>query len=283
MNPIISLSYVGMVVFAALNPPFASAQDSAVNALQSGNDSASSGFIVGHPFSATKYARRVKVSPDGKEQFIANDRYPLRIARDENGRIMMQHVPEDLLSECGRLEQLEPPPCPVEGYFVIDPEAQTDTHWLEGERATSSAVTMPLRQDQLEEAARDTSEVPDIPPDVDSDASTVTAKDLGDKTIDGVTAHGVRTTVVYPAGHAANKVPITWIHEVWIAPEMKLVVRVVEGDPQGEETIWGLEKISLHPGSELFQPPEAYETQHRKTSVPWSENDFKTLQSWFVK
>jgi hypothetical protein len=258
-------------------------QDSAGTAAAPNGDDGALGFVAGHPFAATKFARRVRVSPDGKEQFISNERYPIRIARDESGRVMMQRIETESLPECDKLELREPPPCPVWGIFVIDPAARTDTHWLEGERAYHGAVTIPLSQAQLEEAGRVTSDVPDVPPDVDTDASSVTTTDLGDKSIDGISAHGVRTTVIYPAGHAANKAPITWIHEVWTASELKLIVRVVEGDPHGEETVWGVEKVSLRPDLALFQPPSDYELEHRKSPGPWSGHDFEQLKTWFAK
>jgi hypothetical protein len=285
--PMRDRSFVAFLAFLAISLVASQAddlaQESTETATQRNADSGASGFIVGHPFAATKYARRVKALPEGKEQFIANERYPIKIARDEKGRIMMQKIGDELLPECDQLKQHDPPPCPAWGIFVIDPVARTDTHWLEGERAYHGAVAIPLSQDQLEEAAHVTSEMPELAPDIDTDASSVTTMDLGNKTIEGILAHGVRTTVIYPVGHTTNKAPVTWIHEAWIAPEMKLIVRVVEGYPSGEETVWGLERISLSPDSALFQPPGDYELQHRKNSIPWTGHDFETLKAWFAK
>jgi hypothetical protein len=278
---LIALTVIAAAVLSSRQ--VAQAQSSASAAVTKNDPQAVAGWVVGHPFSATKYARRIKVLPDGKEQFIVNLRYPVKIARDEQGRIMMQKIGEDLLPECDKLEMPEPPPCPAWGTFVMDPVVRTDTHWLRGERAAHGAVDMPLSQDQLEEVARVTSEIPEVAPDIDTDATDVSTADLGDKTVEGMMAHGVRTTVIYPAGHSGNQSPITWIHEVWTAPEMKLIVRVVEGDPHGEELVWGLEKISLQPDPALFRPPDDYELQHRKNSMPFSGHDFEVLQSWFAR
>jgi hypothetical protein len=86
----------------------------------------SSPLITGHPFTAIKYARRVKVLQDGKLQFIRNERYPVRIARDADGRLMMQVLNGDPESpECHWLDTLVPPVCPDWGVFVIDPVAHT--------------------------------------------------------------------------------------------------------------------------------------------------------------
>ena len=40
--------------------------------------------------------------PDGKLHFIRNERYPTRIARAADGRIMMQYLDDDIPSECDR-------------------------------------------------------------------------------------------------------------------------------------------------------------------------------------
>lgn len=61
---------------------------------------------------------------------------------------------------------------------------------------------------------------------------------------------------------------------------MNLIVRVIDGDPNGVETVWGLEKITLQPDSDLFQPPEGYAMQHLTTDQ-WAIHDFEDLGSWF--
>lgn len=268
---------------AILNSAFAPAQDSPALSNQDGSTSGGAAPVLGHPFSAIKYARQVKILANGKEQFIRNERYPTQIARDEQGRLRMEDInQQDLLPECDHLEIRNPPVCPVWSFFVIDPIAQAVFHWNEGERQSNGVVLMPISQDHLERALRETSEMPDLPPDIDTGSSSVTTTDLGEKTIAGITARGVRTTVVYPAGNHNNAVILTIIHEVWTAPDMKLIVRVVDGDPQGEETVWGLEKISLHPDPELFQLPAAKEVQ-KQNSDKGAEYDFAALRSWFAK
>jgi hypothetical protein len=63
---------------------------------------------------------------------------------------------------------------------------------------------------------------------------------------------------------------------------MKLIVRVIDGDPNGIETIWGLEKVSMHPDPAEFRAPAGYELQHQISGV-WAKNDFEYLQTWFKK
>ncbi len=246
-------------------------------------------LITGQPFTAIKYARRVKVLPDGKLQFIRNERYPTRIARDADGRLMMQVIPTvDLFPECDHLDLLVPPVCPDWNVFVIDPVAHTVTHWVEGERAGKGAADFPLTESRLQEAAAATSMLPALEPDFTKEDGAVSTADLGDRAIEGVLVHGARWTLRYDTNQDGQTVHRKRIHEVWTSQEMQLIVRVVDGDPNGEETVWGLEKISLAPDASLFhspdayRPPDGYGTHHNKSdSLCWK--DFEDLKSWFAQ
>jgi hypothetical protein len=119
--------------------------------------------------------------------------------------------------------------------------------------------------------------MPDIPADFDSDRNEVKTVDLGSRVMEGFIAHDVRTTI-----EAHDTHHVTRIHEVWIAPEMKLIVRVIDGDPNGLETVWGLEKVSTQSDPGLFRAPEGYELQHQ-VSDEWTTHDFEYLGTWFEK
>ena len=235
--------------------------------------------ITGHPFTAIKFARRVKVLPDGKLQFVRNERYPTRIARDSDGRLMMQVVNE--FPACNWPDLPVPPVCPIWTVFVVDPVTHTVTHWGEGEIAGKEAADFPLTQSGLEEAVAATSSPPALKPDFSEDGEVSTA-DLGDKTIEGIRVHGVRSTLHYDVNQNGQIVHRTRIHEVWTSQDMQLVVRVIDSDPNGEETVWGLEKISLAPDASLFHSPEGYGTHHNKSDELCAQ-DFENLKSWFEK
>lgn len=149
-----------VVAVALARNPYLMAQD--VPAVAAGSET--SRLIVGHPFSAIKYARSVRVLPDGKQQFLRNERYPDRIARDADGRLMMESAESmpsgDLLPDCDRLDTLVPPVCPVWSVFVIDPMAHVITHWNEGERHGPGADDFPLTEARLKQAADLTASVP---------------------------------------------------------------------------------------------------------------------------
>jgi hypothetical protein len=265
--------------------PRAAAQDA--TAAAAGSNQAQ--LITGQPFTAIKYARRVKVLPDGKLQFIRNERYPTRIARDADGRLMMQVISSyDLFPECDSLDLPVPPVCPDWNVFVIDPVAHTVTHWVEGERAGKSAADFPLTQSRLQEAAAATSALPGLGPDFTEQDGEVSDSDLGDRTIEGVRVHGVRWTLRYDTSQDGQTAHRTRIHEVWTSEEMQLIVRVIDGDPNGEETVWGLEKVSVAPDAALFHSPDTYRvpdgygTHHNKSdSLCWK--DFEDLKSWFAQ
>jgi hypothetical protein len=280
-------SLVGLV--AALAAPGLSyvASQNASNASVSG---AIPQLITGHPFTAIKYATRVRVLPNQKLQFIRNERYPTRIARDADGRLMMQvqSIQSDHLffPECDRLDMPVPPACPVWRVFVIDPVAHSVTHWGEGENAPKSAVTFPLTQARLDEAADATSALLALEPDFSLEDGEVDKVDLGDEILEGIPVHGVRWTArrgVNEDGHTVYRVRI---HEVWTSKEMQLIMLVIDGDPNGEEKIWGLEKISLAPDASLFRPPDGYGTHHETNPDRYrllGVDDFEDLKSWFAQ
>lgn len=249
-----------------------------------------SSLIVGHPFTAIKYARQFKVLPGGKLQFLRNDHYPVRIARDADGRLMMQVLKTDPENpECHWLDTLVPPVCPSWHIFVIDPVANKVTHWIEGELGNHGAVDFPLTQARLQDAVDSTTALPSLKPDFTDEDGKMSTADLGDRTIDGLAAHGTRWTLLYDVNQDGQAVERTRIHEVWTSQQMQLIVRVIDGDPYGEETIWGLEKISLNPDPALFRPPDDYQMEHRKsdglaeTHHGFVDEDFEALQEWFAQ
>jgi hypothetical protein len=144
------------------------------------------------------------------------------------------------------------------------------------------AVDFPLSETRLEEVAKATAEPPNLPPDFTDEDGKVTTTDLGVQMIEGIQAHGVRSTLQYTKGDSGHKITVTRIHEVWTAPEMKLIVRVIDGNPIGVETFWGLEKVSLTPDLSLFRPPADYKREHEH-SDEGTIHDFEHLVTWFSK
>jgi hypothetical protein len=238
---------------------------------------------TGHAFAATKYARRVRILADGSQKFLRNERYPLRIARDDKGRLRMQEIASDNLHpECDHLDQLVPPVCPSWGVFVIDPVKHTLAHWPEGEIGAHIWVDFPLDAGELEKAAHLTNELPGLAPPFNEDEGKVTHEDLGERQVDGISAHGERWTLRYEKNVDGKPVERVRIHETWVSEELRLVVRIVDGNPRGAESIWGLEKITTAPESSLFEPLADYKTEHTHGSKYYA-HDFEYLATWFEK
>jgi hypothetical protein len=76
-----------------------------------------------------------------------------------------------------------------------------------------------------------------------------------------------------------NGKPKPTIHEVWTSAQMHLVLKVVDGDPHGDEVVSGLDHISLTPKSELFTPPTERILRQGKNPV----HGMAALARWIVQ
>jgi hypothetical protein len=84
---------------------------------------------------------------------------------------------------------------------------------------------------------------------------------LGQSSIEGIMADGVRTTTVVPAGEIGNERPITVTDEKWYSPELQTTVLSKHSDPRMGETTFRLTNISRsEPAASLFQVPADYQT-----------------------
>jgi hypothetical protein len=92
-------------------------------------------------------------------------------------------------------------------------------------------------------------------------------EDLGVETIEGVEAHGHRTTVTTPAGLIGNSQPLVSTNESWVATTIKPfspVLRQNDDDPLSGTTTREATKVTLgEPDESLFQPPSGYEVVTR--------------------
>jgi hypothetical protein len=84
--------------------------------------------------------------------------------------------------------------------------------------------------------------------------------------IDGLWAHGTRTTTTIPVNAQGNDRPLVMISENWFSEELKLQVLSKRSDPRRGETTDRLTNIDRsEPDPALFRPPADYtitEPQH---------------------
>jgi hypothetical protein len=96
----------------------------------------------------------------------------------------------------------------------------------------------------------------------------VTRTTLPAKSIAGVNAEGVRTTITVPAGAQGNDKPLVSTREVWTSTDLKIVLLETSDGPR--DGFHKTEVTSLTPGESdptLFQVPQGYtvttQTRHR--------------------
>lgn len=89
---------------------------------------------------------------------------------------------------------------------------------------------------------------------------SIAREDLGVETIQGVEAHGYRTTRTIPAGQIGNDQPLVTTTESWRSASLGIEVRRISDSPQSGKST--MELVSLDQSEPLittFQPPEGYE------------------------
>jgi len=90
-------------------------------------------------------------------------------------------------------------------------------------------------------------------------AGTTTREDLGQQTIEGVTATGTRITTEIAAGAIGNEQPIRIVSEQWFSPELQVLVLTRHSDPRSGEIVYRLTGIvRAEPARSLFDVPPDY-------------------------
>jgi len=90
-------------------------------------------------------------------------------------------------------------------------------------------------------------------------ANNETTEDLGSQSMEGVTAHGTRTSHVIPAGKIGNEKPITVTTESWYSAELGMEVLRVHKDPWAGEVTTKITDVRRgEPDASLFIPPADY-------------------------
>jgi len=90
----------------------------------------------------------------------------------------------------------------------------------------------------------------------------VKQEDLGTRTIEGVSAKGLKTTMTIAAGEVGNERPIEVVTETWYSDEIKGVVLTKHTDPRSGEMTNRLMNVKLgNPSRSLFEPPADYKIE----------------------
>ena len=150
---------------------------------------------------------------------------------------------------------------PTTRVSVHDPVARNNSGWsVPGNKA--SVTAMPEPGATHSSCATSTPRTA-TPPTTRVQREKPLTEDLGAETIQGVEAHGYRTTTTTPAGAVGNNEPLVRSTEIWtaIAPGLRsLVARSVSDDPQSGKTTRELTTFNqAEPDAAVFQPPADYE------------------------
>ncbi len=207
--------------------------------------------IQGMPYIATKKMTTVQRLADGT---MINRVTTMFDARDSQGRTM--HV--DVLDGAqGHINHT----------VIIDPVARTTTSWFSSQKQATRlhfqdprAPALPGSGSSVTAAITSSSGSTRTTGVVSTDPNQRPERrveKLGVKTVAGVYAEGTRTTVIYPAGFMGNDRPITSTSEMWMAPDLKIIVLSTQEDPRsGTQTIELTNLDRSEPDPSVFQVPE---------------------------
>ena len=86
--------------------------------------------------------------------------------------------------------------------------------------------------------------------------------DLGQQTVNGVTAQGKSITHTFAAGAIGNSQPLISKSEIWTSPDLQIVVLAKRDDPRMGQSTYTLSNIQRsQPQASLFQLPSDYAVQ----------------------
>jgi hypothetical protein len=237
----------------------------------------------GAPYSADAVSEFVQVLADGNR--IVR-RTTTRLVRDSEGRTR-----RETLAPNGAVEQVVITDPVSNSSLTLDPQNRTAMRGagsfavMAGARGRGSATaavtvepsgraswtTRPRSEnEELREADRRAQIANEIAKLTESFKVAVAAggraaigqanrENLGQQTIEGVTATGTRTTTTVPAGAVGNEGPITIVSEQWYSTELQMLVLTKHNDPRVGETIYRVTNIvRTEPDQSLFQVPSDY-------------------------
>jgi hypothetical protein len=236
--------------------------------------------ISGAPYSAQAVTQRVQVLADGNRitQTTTNN-----VARDSKGRVYREESLPGLGNNASDAPHLVLIEDPVAGeHITLDSSSKT-------------AMKLPAApMKKADEAAARNGLAPPSPDGTKSwfsspgpglqqirivtdnkiDDAKATKTDLGTQTIEGVVAHGTRTTHTIPAGEMGNDLPIVITTETWYSPDLKVLVMSKSSDPRMGETTYKLTNLArAEPDPALFQIPADYTIKEQQGKAFFFKNN----------
>ncbi len=209
--------------------------------------------IKGAPYSGVEISQRVQTLADGTN--ITQNSPSKQVYRDSSGRTRTER-PFFPVSSVKNLPYIVEIVDPVAGQSVILDTINKVAHLTILQKPPMPAL--PKMASPAPNTGVATTMIPGARR-IAGERPQISTERLGAKTIDGIVVEGTRTTTTHPAGTMGNDRPITSTSEIWMSPELKIVVFTKMSDPRSGDNITALTKISrAEPDPALFQIPQGY-------------------------
>lgn len=209
------------------------------------------------PFHADVKMRRVKIHPDGTQTV---DESQGILARDSRGRVLNEQLRSGGPDGADGSHSSKP-----HAVSISDAAAMTQLRWddvVPGSKTVLKTALRPIPQGRnpapLDACQREKGATRSYP-----NGETQKIEDLGERTIQGILAHGCRVSTFIPVGAIHNAQALTVTDDSWTSYEMRLRLLSVHRDPaNGEEDTMELDNIVRgEPDPTLFQPPPDYQVR----------------------
>lgn len=208
--------------------------------------------VTGVPYTARAVTETTQLLADGRR---VEERRVAAVARDNAGRTRREQQ-SNVLGLAGS----QPP-------LVIIEDPTTGTHvTLDAGRRVAVRRRVAVAAARESTVTSVTSARPDRTDGLPL-GGNVRQENLGEKTIEGVPAEGIRTTMTIAADAVDGQPAAPIVSERWYSPELQVVVRTVRSDPRFGETIYRLSNIVRgEPAAQLFEVPSDYRIEEQTAS-----------------
>ena len=233
--------------------------------------------VKGAPYSADAVSETVQTLANGNRIVRKNT---TQIYRDSDGRTRREETMSGVgpwASSGGTKQFISINDPTTNTAYHLDPDKKTATkmgvrvNWTPAAGSSTSAVLadkqigekqMAEKQIQVMVSPAGVGGTMTALARVESDSKNAKMEDLGQKSIEGVVAHGTRSTLTIPAGAIGNEQPIETVNERWYSDELKTLVMSKSSDPRFGDTTFKLSNIRrAEPPPYLFQVPPDYKVE----------------------
>jgi hypothetical protein len=217
--------------------------------------------VKGAPYSAVEITESSQILADGTH---ISRQTKTAVFRDSEGRVRRETPAEVTIFD------------PVAGFsYTLNPKAKTVVRTILGtlvmdhnrrfffvrrtapgaEEAAKARKDMDAAVSELKAGmAQLNQELADL-----GNANSPAIDRLGQQTIEGVTADGVRSTQTIEAGAIGNDRPIHVVNETWYSAELQTAVLTKHSDPRSGEEVFRLTNVQRsEPAAYLFAVPPDY-------------------------